>query len=128
MKRATKKPVKQKRWADATLAIHAGEEKFHLDAPAAPAVTRASNFTFSGTEEMKRWAEGKSRGYIYTRFGNPTLAIAERKIAALEGAEEAVVAASGTAAIPVVLLAQLRAGDELIATRQLYGGRHPLFL
>jgi len=126
MKRATKKPVKQKRWADATLAIHAGEEKFHLDAPVAPAVTRASNFTFSGTEEMKRWAEGKSRVYIYTRFGNPTLAIAERKIAALEGAEEAVVAASGTAAISAVLLAQLRAGDELIATRQLYGGSYRL--
>jgi methionine-gamma-lyase len=126
MKRATQKPVKQKRWADATLAIHAGEEKFQLDAPVAPAITRASNFTFSSTEEMKRWAEGKSKAYIYTRFGNPTLAIAERTIAALEGAEEAVVAASGTAAISAVLLAQLRAGDELIATRQLYGGSYRL--
>jgi methionine-gamma-lyase len=126
MKKRVKKPVNQKRWADATLAIHAGEEKFHLDAPVAPAITRASNFTFSSTEEMKRWAEGKSKAYIYTRFGNPTLAIAERTIAALEGAEEAVVAASGTAAISAVLLAQLRAGDELIATRQLYGGSYRL--
>lgn len=116
----------QKPWADATLAIHAGEEKFHLDAPVAPAITRASTFTFSSTEEMKRWAEGKSKAYIYTRYGNPTLDIAEKKIAALEGAEEAVVAASGSAAISAALLSQLRAGDELIATRQLYGGSYRL--
>src|SRR5574340_1245627 len=50
-------------------------------------------FTFASTAEMKRWAEGKSKAYIYTRYGNPTLAVTERKIAALEGAEEAVVAA-----------------------------------
>jgi len=43
-----------------------------------------STFTFSSTAEMKRWAEGKSKAYIYTRYGNPSLAIAEGKIAALE--------------------------------------------
>ena len=48
---------------------------------------------------MKRWAEGKSKAYIYTRYGNPTLAVAEAKIAALEAAESAVVTASGMAAI-----------------------------
>src|SRR6202142_3817591 len=75
---------------------------------------------------MKRWAEGKSPAYIHTRYGNPTLAIAEKKIAALEGAESAVVAASGTAAISAALLAFLKAGDEVIATRQLYGGSYRL--
>jgi cystathionine beta-lyase/cystathionine gamma-synthase len=75
---------------------------------------------------MKRWAEGKSPAYIYTRYGNPTLAIAEAKIAALEGAEAAIVTASGSAAISSALLALLRAGDELIATRQLYGGSYRL--
>ena len=75
---------------------------------------------------MKRWAEGKSGAYIYSRYGNPTLAIAEKKIAALEGAEAAVVTASGTAAISATLLALMRAGDEVIATRQLYGGSYRL--
>jgi methionine-gamma-lyase len=75
---------------------------------------------------MKLWAEGKSGAYIYTRYGNPTLSIAEKKIAALEGAEDAVVTASGSAAISSALLAILRAGDEVIATRQLYGGSYKL--
>jgi methionine-gamma-lyase len=75
---------------------------------------------------MKRWAEGKSKAYIYTRYGNPTLAVAEAKIAELENGEDALVTASGSAAISSALLAVLRAGDELIATRQLYGGSYRL--
>ncbi len=121
-----KKSSKSKRWGDATLAIHAGEEKFRIGAPVGTSVARTANFTFASTEEMKRWAEGKSSAYIYSRYGNPTLAVAEAKIAALEAAEDAVVTASGSAAISAALLSQLRAGDELIATRQLYGGSYRL--
>jgi len=121
-----KKSSKSKRWGDATLAIHAGEEKFRIGAPVGTPVARTANFTFASTEEMKRWAEGKSSAYIYSRYGNPTLAVAEAKISALEGAEDAVVTASGSAAISAALLSQLRAGDELIATRQLYGGSYRL--
>jgi methionine-gamma-lyase len=111
---------------DATLAIHAGEEKFHVGTAVGTEISRTANFTFASSEEMKRWAEGKSGAYIYTRYGNPTLRIAEKKIAALEGAEDAVVTASGSAAISSTLLALLRAGDEVIATRQLYGGSYKL--
>lgn len=75
---------------------------------------------------MKLWAEGKSKAYIYTRYGNPTLTVAEAKIAALEGAEAAVVTASGMAAISSALLAALKHGDELISTAQLYGGSYRL--
>jgi cystathionine beta-lyase/cystathionine gamma-synthase len=89
-------------------------------------ICRTSTFTFSSTEEMKRWAEGKSKAYIYTRYGNPTLTTAEEKIAALEGAEAAVVTASGMAAISSALLGVLKAGDELISTAQLYGGTYRL--
>jgi methionine-gamma-lyase len=89
-------------------------------------IARTSNFTFQNTEEMKRWAEGRSSAYIYTRYGNPTLALVERKLAALEGAEAAVVAASGMAAISSALLSVLKGGDEVIATRQLYGGTYRL--
>ena len=121
-----KKLKKVKRWGDATLAIHAGEERTGVGAPVGTSIARTANFTFASSEEMKRWAEGKSSAYIYTRYANPTLAIAEKKIAALEGAEEAVVAASGTAAISAALLSVLQAGDEVIATRQLYGGSYRL--
>jgi methionine-gamma-lyase len=114
------------RWADATLAIHSGEPKHGLDGPVAAPIVRSSNFTFSSTEEMKRWAEGKSKAYIYTRFGNPTLAVAEAKIADLEHGEAGLVTASGTAAISSALLSILQSGDELIATRQLYGGSYRL--
>src|SRR5271155_1595513 len=121
-----KKPARKRRVGDATLAITAGQDRFHRGASVGVEISRTANFTFSGTEEMKRWAEGKSPAYIYTRYGNPTLALAEAKLAALEGAEAAVVTASGMAAISSALLAVLKAGDELIATRQLYGGTYRL--
>jgi methionine-gamma-lyase len=114
------------RWADATLAIHGGELKHGLNAPVTAPIVRSANFTFADTAEMKRWAEGKSKAYIYTRYGNPTLAVAEAKIAELENGEAALVTASGSAAISTALLSVLRAGDELIAARQLYGGSYRL--
>lgn len=123
---AIMKTPEKKRLGDATLAIHAGEEKFHVGEAVGTTIARTANFTFASTEEMKKWAEGKSSAYIYSRYGNPTLAVAEKKIAALEGAEDAVVTASGSAAISAALFSQLRAGDEVIATRQLYGGSYKL--
>jgi methionine-gamma-lyase len=123
---AMKKIEKKKRWGDATIAIHEGQEHFRKGGPVGPTVERTANFTFESTEEMKRWAEGKSSAYIYTRYGNPTLAVAETKLAALEGAEAAIVTASGMAAISSALLAVLKAGDEVISTRQTYGGTYRL--
>ena len=115
-----------KRAGDATVAIHAGQEKFGIGASVGVEIARTANFTFANTEEMKRWAQGKSSAYIYSRYGNPTLTIAEKKLAALEGAEAAVVTASGMAAISSALLSVLKAGDEVIATRQVYGGTYRL--
>jgi len=110
-----------------TRAIHAGEPPRHgVGAPVTSAIVRSSTFTLSSSEELKRWAEGKSKAYMYTRDGNPTLATAERKIAALEGAEAAVVTASGMAAISSTLLSVLSKGDEVISTAQVYGGTYRL--
>ncbi len=110
-----------------TAAIHSGEPKRHgVNTGVGTDICRTSTFTFSSTEEMKRWAEGKSKAYIYTRYGNPTLSVVEEKIAALEGAEAAVVTASGMAAISSALLGVLKCGDELISTAQLYGGSYRL--
>jgi methionine-gamma-lyase len=110
-----------------TLAIHAGEGVRHgVGGPVSAPIWRTSTFTFSSTAEMKRWAEGKSKAYIYTRYGNPSLAIVQQKIAAMEGAEAAVVTASGMAAISHALLSALKFGDELISTAQVYGGTYRL--
>jgi len=110
-----------------TTAIHGGEPPRHgVGAPVGTPICRTSTFTFSSTAEMKLWAEGKSKAYIYTRYGNPTLTVAEGKIAALEGGEAAVVTASGMAAISSALLGVLKCGDELISTAQVYGGSYRL--
>jgi methionine-gamma-lyase len=114
-------------WGPQTTAIHAGEPNRHgIGTGVGTPISRTSTFTFSSTEEMKLWAEGKSKAYIYTRYGNPTVAIAEGKIAALEGAEAAVVTASGMAAISAALLGALKVGDEVISTAQTYGGTYRL--
>lgn len=110
-----------------TQAIHGGEpNRRGVNGPIVTEIIRSSTFTFSSTEEMKLWAEGKNKAYIYTRYGNPTLTVAQKKIAALEGAEAAIVTSSGMAAISSSLLAALKAGDEVISTAQLYGGSYRL--
>jgi len=116
----------QNSWKSATVAIHAGTERHGIGTEVGLAISRTSNFTFRNTEEMKLWAEGKSKAYIYTRYGNPTLAVVEAKLAALEGGEAAIVTASGMAAISSALLAHLSTGDEVIASTQLYGGTYRL--
>ncbi len=110
-----------------TRAIHAGEPQRHgVGAPVTSAIVRSSTFTLASSEELKLWAEGKSNAFMYTRDGNPTLAMAAKKLAALEGAEDAVVTSSGMAAISSTLLSFLRNGDELISTSQVYGGAYRL--
>jgi methionine-gamma-lyase len=113
-------------WKSATAAIHAGMERHGIGTEVGLPISRTSNFTFRNTEEMKLWAEGKSKAYIYTRYGNPTLSVVETKLAALEGGEAAVVTASGMAAISSALLSHLGTGDEVIASTQLYGGTYRL--
>src|SRR5258708_39405304 len=75
------------RCADATRAVHGGEWKHGLNAPVTTPIVRTSNFNFASTAELKRFAEGKSKAYLYTRYGNPTLAVAEAKLADLENGE-----------------------------------------
>src|SRR5258708_35976285 len=87
------------RWSDATRAVHSGEPRHGLNAPVTTPIVRTSNFNFANTAELKRFAEGNSKAYLYTRYGNPTLPAAEAKIAEIEKADAAPVTASGTAAM-----------------------------
>jgi cystathionine beta-lyase/cystathionine gamma-synthase len=110
----------------ATQAVHMGEKRHGIGGPVVTPIVQSATFTFESVAEMKRWAEGRSQVDIYTRYSNPTLRVAEAKLAALEGGEAAMVMASGMAAIASGLLTFLGSGDEVIATRQLYGGTYRL--
>ncbi len=71
--------------------------------------------------------EGKSEGYIYTRYGSPSYTMVESKLAALEGAQSALVLASGMAATSTALIAQTKSGDHIISHADIYGGSFGLF-
>src|SRR5262249_12060929 len=76
---------------------------------------------------MRRFAEGKSDAYFYTRYGNPTIRAAEEKLAALEGGEDCVVTSSGMGATLAVVLGLCSAGDEIVSMLDIYGGTLKLF-
>ncbi|KAF0243036.1 MAG: hypothetical protein FD180_3607 [Planctomycetota bacterium] len=107
-----------------TLAVHAGHTAScePTIAPIVPSVT----YDFESMEALESFLHGKG-GFWYSRHGNPTVQAAEEKIAALEGAEDAVLASSGMAALTATILTLLRPGDTIATTDQLYGGTWHLF-
>lgn len=113
--------------ADATHCVHAGEERHGTNQPLTTQITQAAVFVMPSLEELRRYAEGHSSAFMYTRYGNPTTAAAEQKIAALENAEACVVTASGMAAELATILAVCEAGDEIVSMLDLYGGTTKLF-
>ncbi|HEY0709235.1 MAG TPA: aminotransferase class I/II-fold pyridoxal phosphate-dependent enzyme [Polyangia bacterium] len=104
----------------ATRAVHAGEaaHKAH-DAITTPIVSTAT-YVFADTASLRDHFEGRIEREEYGRYGNPTVRIAERKIAALDEAEDAVVFSSGMAAATTTLLALLKAGDHVVMTSDCY--------
>ncbi len=112
---------------DDTLCIHAGEERHGQNGPITTDVAHSAVFTLKGVDELRKIADKKSSAYMYTRFANPTTRVAEEKIAALEGAEDCVVTASGMAAELCAVLAVCKAGDEIVSMLDVYGGTLALF-
>src|SRR4051812_47355567 len=110
---------------DSTLAVHGGEErrKAH-DAVTTPIVCSAT-YAFQDTAEIVRYFEGQVEREEYGRYGNPTVRAAEKKIAALEGAEDAALFASGMAAVTTALFELLKSGDHLILTNDCYRRTRP---
>jgi cystathionine beta-lyase/cystathionine gamma-synthase len=113
--------------ADATLCIHAGEDRHGQAAPLTTPIVQTAVFVVPGVEGLRRYAEGDSGMYLYSRYGNPTVAAVEEKIAALEGAEAAVATSSGMAAELIAVLAACQAGDEIVSMLDVYGGTVKLF-
>ncbi len=89
--------------------------------PLAPPIVTASTFAFSSQEDVETYYTS-GRGWLYSRYGNPTVRAAERLLADLEGAEEAALFSSGMAAISTTVLALVRSGERVAAQRELYGG------
>src|SRR4051812_47917763 len=108
-------PTRRPRTLDlATLALHAGAEEHDADTPVVSPLYQSVNFV----QEV-----GTAEGLRYPRYGNaPNAEIVQRRVAALEGAEAAVVLASGMGATACALLALLRPGDHLLASAWIYGG------
>ncbi|HEV7474308.1 MAG TPA: aminotransferase class I/II-fold pyridoxal phosphate-dependent enzyme [Pyrinomonadaceae bacterium] len=108
----------------ASIAVHGGErtDEQQFGSVVSP-VFHSATFAFENFEAMRRYAHGElPEAYFYSRYANPTVAEAERKIAELEGAEACVVTSSGSAATFCTTATLCEAGDEVIACDSVYGG------
>ncbi len=110
----------QKNLGFATRQIHVGRIREDSGSLATP-IYPTSTFEFASAEQGGARFAGEESGYIYTRLGNPSLLVAEQKLADLEGGEAALATASGMGAITSALWTILSAGDEVIADDTLYG-------
>lgn len=105
-----------------TRAIHAGESPDKATGSVAIPIHMANTFAFPSAEDAAATFADEKPGYVYTRWGNPTQAALERRIAALDGGEAALATASGMAAISTAIMSAVGQGDHIVATRALYSG------
>ena len=105
-----------------TLAIHAGAQPDPATGARATPIYQTTSFVFDDVEHAAALFNLETFGNIYTRIGNPTQAVLEERVAALEGGTAGLAVASGHAAQALVFHTLLEPGDEFVAARQLYGG------
>lgn len=110
-----------------TLALHAGYEPEPTTGSRAVPVYRTSSYVFRDSEHARKLFSLEEPGNIYTRLMNPTQDVLEKRVAALEGGAAALALASGTSAIFYSVINLCRAGDELVAANNLYGGTYTQF-
>lgn len=107
--------------------VHVGEKPDPATGSVVSPIYQTTTYAFETNESIFNLMEGRSSGYIYTRYGNPNYTMAEAKLAHLEEGENALVLASGMAATSTALLALLKAGDHLVTHTDIYGGSFGLF-
>lgn len=103
-----------------TTAVHAGEPRPKLGHSLATPIVQTATYAFTDTQEVKDHFEGKIGRIDYGRYGNPTQRIAEQKLAALDGAEDCLLFASGMAAVTTTLFAMLSRGTHVVVTDDSY--------
>jgi O-acetylhomoserine (thiol)-lyase len=105
-----------------TLAIHAGQIPDAATGARALPIYQTSSFVFDSAEHAASLFNLQTFGNVYSRLSNPTVAVLEERVAALEGGRAAVASASGMAAETMALMTLLQAGDHVVAAGALYGG------
>jgi cystathionine gamma-synthase len=111
----TRKPV-----GPSTLAVHGGESRPKPAHSLATPIVQTATYTFANTQELKDHFDGKIERVEYGRYGNPTQRTAELKLAALEGAGECLLFASGMGAMTTALFAMLSRGTHVVVTDDSY--------
>ena len=106
----------------ATLAIHAGAQPDPTTGARATPIYQTTSFVFEDVDHAASLFGLQTFGNIYTRIGNPTNAVLEERVAALEGGTAGLAVASGHAAQVVTMHCLMRPGDEFVASKKLYGG------
>jgi O-acetylhomoserine (thiol)-lyase len=110
-----------------TLALHAGQEPDPTTGARAVPIYQTTSFVFDDTQHAADLFALKVPGNIYSRIGNPTWAVLEERVNALEGGVAALATASGQAANTYAILNIARAGDNFVSVSTLYGGTYNLF-
>src|SRR5215471_16216868 len=105
-----------------TLSLHAGQHPDPVTGARAVPIYQTTSYVFKDTEHAAALFNLERAGHIYTRISNPTTAVLEERLAALEGGVGAVCTASGQAAMHLSIATLLNAGDHIVASASLYGG------
>jgi O-succinylhomoserine sulfhydrylase len=120
LKGVTRMTNSSKSWRPATQLVHGGTLRSQYG-EMSEAIYLTQGFVYDTSEAAEARFKGETEGFIYARYGSPTNDMFEKRMCALEGAEEARATASGMAAVSAALLCQLRAGDHIVAARALFG-------
>ncbi|MCA1297921.1 O-succinylhomoserine sulfhydrylase [Stappia indica] len=107
-------------WRPATALVHGGTTRSAFG-ETSEAMFLTQGFVYDSAEAAEARFNGDDPGFVYSRYANPTVAMFEARIAALEGAEAARATASGMAAVNLAMLASCKAGDHVVAARALFG-------
>ena len=109
-----------------TLALHAGAQPDPTTGARATPIYQTASFTFPDSDYAASLFNLERTGHVYSRLSNPTNAVLEERIAALEGAVGAIATASGQAALHLAITTLMGAGSHIVAASALYGGTHNL--
>ena len=107
-----------------TLQLHAGQPKDTFTGARAVPIYQTASYTFKDTDHGARLFNLEEAGNIYTRIGNPTNAVLEERMSALEGGVGGLAVSSGASAIVYALLTIAKVGDEIVAAKNIYGGSY----
>ncbi|AZN70777.1 O-succinylhomoserine sulfhydrylase [Georhizobium profundi] len=109
-----------KTWRTATTLVHGGTTRSQ-HGETSEALFLTQGYVYESAEAAEARFKGEAEGFIYSRYANPTVDMFEKRMCALEGAEDARATATGMAAVSAALLCQVKAGDHVVAARALFG-------